>query len=373
MKVLHVSLWPIDKNSIGGTEKYVINLSSELARSIDNEVLMLSGRSTVINKVKYIALNIDSSEKLDEYSIKNNYFSEFNRGSLLEFSDRINNCFDFSKYDVVHFNSLLFYYCASSLKRVFTIHTNPEEFDQNWGVSSFSKISKLIKNDLASDTLFIAPSKYYSELYEQRFEKKVTTIAHCLLEKHLILERKSLKKNKDLVIFVPSRLEIQQKGQDLLLESINSIKKDLPKFRVIFSGLDRQYQDNKVYLKKLAEKFDITAEFKNLDNIEMSKVYVDADLVVIPSRYESFGYSVLEALFLDKKTVLSDIPTFKEIAQGSNCSYIADVSDPTAFGKTILKAIRSKQKRQSKKWLASYSLDEWAKSYIRYYELCLKN
>lgn len=374
MKILHVSLWPIDEKSIGGTEKYVIELSSSLQEhSIENEVLMLSGKKTIINKVPYLPLNLNSINKLDEYSIKSAFFSDFNIGSLKKFSNIIDGCFDFSKYDLIHFNSLLFYFCAFNKTRVFTIHTNPIEFDQNWGKNSFDKMAKIIKNKDHPNTTFIAPSEHYARKYRERFGKKIMVIPHSLSKSFLVDKRVNKKRRgKWLNIFVPSRLEIKQKGQDLLLESLGLIKRDIPKFCVIFSGVDDQYKPNVKILQTMAGTFEIPVIFKKLRTDEMRDAYENADLVVLPSRYESFGYAAIESLAIGKKTVLSNIPTYNEIATGNNFAFVTKSLEPMSFGETIKKAIDFKDTIKNESWLDRYTFNKWTSAYINYYNSCLK-
>ena len=375
MNILHVSLWPIDRKSIGGTEKYIICLSSALKElSIDNEVLMLSGKETTINKVHYIPLSLSSIKKLDEYSIKKIFFNKFNIKALQEFAKKIESDFDFSKYDIIHFNSLLFYFCAFNKKRIFTIHINQIGFEQNWGKNSFGIISKIIRNDKDSKTAFIVPSKYYADDYRKKFAKKIAIIPHSLPESFSKEKMAGRKQDEDkcyLNILVPSRLEIKQKGQDLLLESLSIIKNKLPKYKLILAGIDRQYKPNVMILKKVAKKLGIDLVFQKLRMEEMKNAYDRADLIVLPSRYESFGYAALESLTLGKKTVLSDIPTHKEIALGNKYAFM-EGNNPILLGKAILKAINSNYRGQiDKRWIKRYSNNHWISKNIKFYKSCI--
>lgn len=374
MKILHVSLWPIDKKSIGGTERYVISLSSALKEQfISNDVIMLSGKKNNINGVNYAPLKISSTEKLDEYSIKKLFFQEFNEESLKEFAKKVENLFNFSRYDIIHFNSLLFYFCAFDKKRVFTIHINQDGFEQNWGKNSFSMISKIVREDKSSKTSFIVPSKYYSEIYKAKFKRNIATISHSLPKSFFKNRRKgNIKIENTLKILVPSRLEIKQKGQDLLIEGLSIIKEKLPEFKVILSGIDNQYKPNVKILTNMAKKFGIPLTFKEIEMADMKDAYDGADLIVLPSRYESFGYSALESLSLYKKTVMSDIPTHKEIALGNDFGFITEKNNPDELGKTILKAVKANPNyRINKKWENRYSYDKWVNKYINFYESCL--
>jgi len=374
MKILNVSLWPVDKKSIGGTERYVICLSSALKKfSIDSEVLMLSGKKISIDDVFYLPLNLSSIKKLDEYSIKRTFFKKFNKKSLQAFARKVESKFDFSKYDVVHFNSLLFYFCAFDKRRVFTIHINQGGFDQNWGKNSFNIMTKIINDDKISKTKFIMPSKYYASQYRKKFNKEIVDIPHSLPQPFFGKKSRDSKQSDGcLDIFVPSRLELKQKGQDLLLDSLIAIRTKLPKFRVIFAGVDDQYKPTIKILENKVRPLGIKLIFKKIRMDQMKAAYDKADLVVLPSRYESFGYSAVESLALGKKTVLSDIPTHKEIARGNGCAFLAKGMSPAALGKAILKAVNSDCcKKVNKKWLDRYSEDTWAKKNISLYKSCL--
>ena len=105
---------------------------------------------------------------------------------------------------------------------------------------------------------------------------------------------------------------------------------------------------------------------------DMKTAYNRVDLVILPSRYESFGYSALESLSLYKKTVLSNIPTHKEIALGNKFGFIIEKNNPRELGNTILKAIKANPcSRNNKKWENKYSYDKWANRYINFYKSCL--
>lgn len=371
MKVLHVSIWPIGKDSIGGTERYVMNLSSSLKkRSIFSDIIMLSGKRTKINGVRYIPINISETKKFDEYSVREQFFSNFNEKSLKKFAKIIDQNTDFSGYDVIHFNSLLFYFCATEKKRIFTLHENPIEFQNNWGKNSFKVISKIIKKDKISSTVFVAPSKHYASQFKKYFSKKITAIPHSI---NVYSKTKNTlpSKNGKLTIFVPSRLEIKQKGQDILLKSIAKIKHNFPKIHVILSGFDNQYKKNIEILKRIKGFEGVKLSFKNISPSKMGLAYKTSDLVVLPSRYESFGYSALESLYIGKRTILSDIPTYREISKDNDLAYITK-NNPSSLAKTIIKVAKSNKKScGNKKWKEKYSETTWVKNYINLYKSCL--
>jgi len=142
---------------------------------------------------------------------------------------------------------------------------------------------------------------------------------------------------------------------------------------VTFAGVDNQYMANIIKLTEIAQKSNIDFEFKNFTRKELIIAYLMSDLVVLPSRYESFGYSALESLSFGKKTVLSNIPTYKEIATGNSRAFIAKNTSLSALSEAILDAISSPDMIEiNEAWSSKYDPDSWADNYMGCYKLCIK-
>lgn len=376
--ILIVSLWSISNSSMGGTEKYVLDLSSGLIqKNYKVSVLMMSGGKHIINGVEFIPLALDTNiKKLDEYSIKNNFFKDFNESELDRFAQLVNDSFNFNDYDIVHFNSLLFYKIACNAKRVFTLHENPHEFKQNWGKNSFSKMQKIIHHVNKNNTWFIVPSRFYSNVFKEKFHVTITTMPHSInleilksseTDRSKLIKDFGLDDNRFTILF-PSRLELQQKRPQLALLSLKKIEKYLPKTQVVLAGVDKQYMNNTSCLKKIMKGSSIKLFFLNFSINNMKDAYKMSDIVIIPSRYESFGYSAIESLSLKKKTVLTNIPTFQEIAIGNKYAYLSKNNTVDVVAKTILYAIKSKKKGDISGWLKKYNRNFWINKYTHFYK-----
>jgi glycosyltransferase involved in cell wall biosynthesis len=380
MKVLIVSLWQISETSIGGTERYVIDLASNLKDSGANvDVLMMSGQSKCINNVNYYSLN-DSNLVMNEYSIKNEFFSTFNLHNLQDFGNYLNSNFDVSKYDLIHLNSLLFYKAFEHKKRVFTLHENPFEFDHGWGEGSTAIISQIV-SDKSNNNIFITPSKHYSLLYQNILNQNIETIPHSIDKNRLKSEKtkpqilKEINIDESFIFLLPSRMEIIQKRQDLALSALILLKKEINsivgEFQVVFTGLDDQYRHNIIYLENLSKQSGIICSFINFKSI--NDAFQITDCVLLPSKSESFGYAALEALSLSLPTVLSDIPPFKEIAEGNDNALISN-GDVANFGTGILTLLKNRKLhyKNSISWENRYNQSEWVKKYLQIYNSLLK-
>ena len=89
---------------------------------------------------------------------------------------------------------------------------------------------------------------------------------------------------------------------------------------IIYTGLDKQYEKFVDSLKKQANENNISIKIIRFD--DMSEAYKIANICVLPSKSESFGYSALESLSLGIYTILNDIPTFNEIIENNKFNYI---------------------------------------------------
>lgn len=91
-----------------------------------------------------------------------------------------------------------------------------------------------------------------------------------------------------------------------------------------------------------------------LPDNELIKLYQQAELTVLPSRDEGFGFSWLEAAQFSTPSVLSDIPVLKEISAGNalfvkpeNPQDIADKIGEIFFNKEIRNSLGEKAKKRS--------------------------
>ena len=93
--------------------------------------------------------------------------------------------------------------------------------------------------------------------------------------------------------------------------------------------------------------------------------YKVTDLVLVPSKSESFGYSALESLYIGIFTILSNIPTLREIATGTtNYFFFENNKDLAMILKNNVDKLKNERKEISKEWLKKYDLDLFARRYI---------
>lgn len=374
MKIAILSPWTVKPNSIGGTERFVIDLaeSFEKANNIV-DVYMLSGNPYIKNNVNYISMELfDRKADVDEYFLKAQ-FNDFNdEKSFEDLANKINSKISFDKYDLIQLNSQLFLKVAEGHRRIYTIHTNPFEYKLDWGEMSFEIMLKLMnKESKIRNTYFVAPSKYYADLYNGLSNTIINFIPHAIdvsriisnEDRTKILEKMDIDPNKKIIL-LPSRLEPIQKQPMLFMKAFakldNNIKSN---YKIICTGKDKQYEQFMQDILLFCNSNDIDILIDRFE--KMSDGYKVADIVMLPSKSESFGYSALESLSLGITTILNNIPTYKEIVKDAKNYYLFDNSIESlnkVLAETLIKKIYRVE--QPEKWKNKYSIKLFCTRYL---------
>lgn len=335
MKIAILSPWTVKPTSIGGTERFVIDLAESFINANNEvDVYMLSGDSYIKNKVNYISMNLFKDiNEVDEYFLKSQ-FNQFNDEQSFEnLAKKIEDKISFDKYDLIQLNSQLFLKVAEEKARIFTIHTNPFEYKLDWGEISFEIMLKLMyKESMMEKTYFVTPSKYYANLYKDLSNTNIYFIPHAIdvsritsdNDRNQILDKMNIEQNKKIIL-LPSRLEPIQKQPMLFMKAFALLDDNIKSnYKVICTGKDKQYEQFMDDILNFCQKNNIDILIDRFD--KMSDGYKVADIVMLPSKSESFGYSALEALSLGIVTILNNIPTYKEIVVGAKNYYLFDNS-----------------------------------------------
>ena len=102
MNILLISLWSISDTSIGGTEKFVIDMAHLLSKKHQVAVLSLGSVDLSIKNLKTHSLNI--FKNMNEYS----FIKYLENKGLSDIELKINVFLKKNKFDIVHCNSLIF-------------------------------------------------------------------------------------------------------------------------------------------------------------------------------------------------------------------------------------------------------------------------
>ena len=229
-------------------------------------------------------------------------------------------------------------------------------FDALFGRAIIKDASKII----ASSKL---ESDQYWDVFPDLEGEKIVHIPNGIdLETYQNLPKKgefrkkySIAEDEKVILFLGRIHKI--KGIDILIEAFSKLKEELQGVKLVIAGPDDGYLDRlKLMVDKLSIEDDVIFPGPLYEK-EKSEAYVDADVFVLPSKYESFGNVVLEAMAHNTPVIVTNSCGISEWLSS------AEIINPTVDSlyvklSEILKKSKSenlKSKRRMKKDVEKFS------------------
>lgn len=352
----------------GGAERYAV----EIARRMQQKGHKVDLYSREVDEEAARGMTVFKVPKKMEFS-----------GALSLYTFAKSSHFMFSKkeYDIVHSHDRGYGHDVS------TVHT----FSYKKGVENFSFLKKvndiycsprarlhlwLEKKQMASPVLVAvsdiikADIRHYHERHKDVFvvtpgvdTYKFSCMPHegrCLKPGK---ERKDSKNNRLVVLFIGS--EFRRKG---LGDLIPSITRDM-ELLVVGRGEHHKFYKNLVKKNRLEENIS----FKGLkDNV--SDYYHAADVLVLPSRREAFGMTVLEAMACGLPVITSAAVGSAALIENKKNGFV--FQHPSEL-KQMLKKLMDKKRRElmgreARKTAEKYTWDLAANQYENVYYDCIR-
>lgn len=195
---------------------------------------------------------------------------------------------------------------------------------------------------------------------------------------HEIRERLSLGYGP-IILFVGSFRPV--KGIQFLLTAMKSIVSDFPDTQLVLIGgiprFMRSQASYYLYLKRCAIDLGISDSvrfFNKVPHMRMPLIYSMADIVVIPSLYESFGKVAVEAMACETPVIASNVGGLPEIIDNGIDGFLVDVGSVEMISLTAkrllnnCKAARKMGQRGRRKVLSKFTWDKIARKSLKYYD-----
>ena len=145
---------------------------------------------------------------------------------------------------------------------------------------------------------------------------------------------------KENIILTVGRLGTEAKNTELLLETLKEI--DLKDWKVYLVGsIDKRFINYKENFFKenphLVDKIIFTGEIK--DREELYKYYNRTKVFVLPSRWESFGIVMVEAMAFGDYVITSNTCAAKDITNNNEVGKIIEIDSKKELKDEIIKTI----------------------------------
>lgn len=343
--------------TVGGTEKLVTDICNEISK--ENEVYLY-----IINQ------NYDN-ELLKSISDRV-HIKRYNR--IAGSSNKVKAILDLSKYirgnkiDVVHCNALdtpemlLFKpFFFRKTRIVYTIH----------GMDQYDKLSKwkrIYRNLLCNKIIAISKAVEADIVNAGADQRKVQVVYNAInIEKFKQQVPKKID-DKEVILGNVARIDCQIKGQDLLIRAIALLKEKQIPVRCCFAGeADSYHQDDMKELKKLVKENGLENNIEFCGTVtDIPKFLKGIDLFVLPSRFEGFGISLIEAMAAGIPCISSDIDGPKEIIGDEERGSLFISGDPVSLAEAIERAVINYTEQKEKAKIA----EEYVKQQFDIRNMC---
>jgi glycogen(starch) synthase len=153
------------------------------------------------------------------------------------------------------------------------------------------------------------------------------------------------------VVFV-GRLE-RRKGVDVLLAAAERLLPAHPDAELVLVGKDTENTETgegyrESFERRFPEGSDLRQRVRFLglvDEDELYRQYAEADIFCAPSRYESFGLVLLEAMMFGKPVVACRAGGMPEIVEEHGNGYLAEPGDVESLARCLERLLESEERR----------------------------
>jgi len=165
------------------------------------------------------------------------------------------------------------------------------------------------------------------------------------------------------------------KGVDTLARVFNEIIKIEPDATLHLMGKNEKYWNflkTEIFSEAALEK---TKYYGHVALQEIPNKLAQATVVAVPTKGETFGFTIVEAMAMEKVTIVSKIPVAEEIIENGKDGLVAE--NETDFAEKILnvfknpKAFEEMRKQARLKVLENFSQEIMASKHIEYYKQIL--
>lgn len=159
------------------------------------------------------------------------------------------------------------------------------------------------------------------------------------------LLRKKVADPTALIVLTVSRL-IYEKGLDLLLMAWKLVLQSYPRAHLVIWGSGPREGELRRLIAGLGIGHAVCLCTDTLPNDEMRAVYSSADAYVQPSRVESFGVSVVEAMACGKPVVATAVGGMKDTVLDGETGYLVPAGNVDALARALCRLLGDENLRR---------------------------
>ena len=211
-------------------------------------------------------------------------------------------------------------------------------------------IWKWMKRTIRRDSSVVVQTNWMKEAVSNklRIPKEQIHVIRPVIEPFAGEELRCVNK-KSYYLFYPAVASASYKNHELLIKILSTIKKKKPElYPRITLAFTCNPDDNRItkYYYRLSKKLSVDEriEWKGyLGKDEMLREYIQSDIVLFPSKLETFGLPLIEAASMGKPIFVLDEPYAHDVLEGyKGVKYIPD--DPAQWAEKLEETLATRKR-----------------------------
>ena len=367
MKILEI----IPTLAAGGGERFIVDLSNELAKNKENEIELLTIKDDTVGNNGFNKKDLTTDVKYQCLNVKKYSFR-----TLVDMYKKLKEI----KPDIVHFHlasamNVLFLAIFFYRKPIYiqTLHGRADKQQTNYIGYVLRKIIykfSLVKIKTISDD----NDKKFNDFYKTKSCGVIYNGRTLLKPINLDSVKKeinSYKTDDDTLVFIHVARFHPEKNQELLINSFNKVISSGANVTLIILGA---FFDTPA-AKSLTEKADRNIHFLGLKS-NVGDYLRNADAFVLSSYNEGMPISLIEAMSCKCALISTPVSGCVDIIKNGVNGYISKDFTEEEFIKAIFSYINSHSEIDKediyKYYVENLSIEKCAESYNSFFKECLK-
>jgi glycosyltransferase involved in cell wall biosynthesis len=153
----------------------------------------------------------------------------------------------------------------------------------------------------------------------------------------------------------------KRKGVDFLIESMPQVVRELPQATLLVGGRGKDLEKLKERVQKLGLEKNVSF-LGFVPDDQLNDLYNRAQCVIVPSVFEGFGITVLEAAATGARVVGTDVDGIRSTLKSGDYGTLVPYGDCQAMARAIVDELRTPKKPQSLG--AEYRVDYFKRRYL---------
>ncbi|MEM3638106.1 MAG: glycosyltransferase family 4 protein [Conexivisphaerales archaeon] len=179
-------------------------------------------------------------------------------------------------------------------------------------------------------------------------EEKITVIPNGV-DLNELEPIKALSTKHPRTIVFAGRLDVQQKGLDILLEALSLlVRKGHNDVTLYLAGPEVKHSYS--FIQKLCSRYGLNQNVRILGVLKRTsllRLIANSEILVLPSRFEPFGIVILEAMVLGTPVVASSVGGIPEILGDGRFGMLVEPGDPASLAEAIDELLANTKKAES--------------------------